>query len=106
MKNPLIPVFVLLLFTGPLLADSYPRQPGIDAEHYVFRVLLSDDTDEINGETTVDLRFLQSGVTSAVLDLTSVNTGKGMTVTEVTSGGAAVPYTHTADHLTLTLTAP
>jgi hypothetical protein len=37
-----------------LAADTYPRQPGIDALHYVFRVTLSDDTDEIIGEATAN----------------------------------------------------
>jgi len=40
-------------------ADTYPRQAGIDALHYVFRLTLSDDTDEIVGEATVGLRFIK-----------------------------------------------
>src|SRR5437763_8858445 len=71
-------------------ADNYPRQPGIDAQHYIFRVALSDDTDEIACEATVDLRFVQDGVTRAALDLTSLKDGKGMTVTEVTSSPGTV----------------
>ncbi len=38
-------------------ADTYPRQAGIDAIHYIFRLALSDSTDEILGEATADLRF-------------------------------------------------
>ena len=33
-------------------ADTYQRQPGVDVQHYVFRVNLSDESDEIAGETT------------------------------------------------------
>ena len=45
---------LLLLTLGicaALHADTYPRQPGIDVQHYVFRITLTDDTDEIAGET-------------------------------------------------------
>lgn len=87
-------------------ADDYPRQPGIDAQHYTFRIVLADDNDEVAGESTADLRFTRDGVTSFWLDLASPNAGKGMTVTEVTSGGAAVPYVHAGDRLTITLPAP
>ena len=54
----------LLLFglCAALHADQYPRQPGIDVQHYVFRVTLSDETDEIEGETTVTVRFVQDNV--------------------------------------------
>ena len=41
----------------PALADNYPRQPGVDAIHYSFRLTLSDDTDEVVGESTAELRF-------------------------------------------------
>ena len=88
---------------SPAFADNYPRQPGIDAQHYIFRVTLTDDNDEIAGEATVDLRFLQSGVTQVLLDLTSLKDGKGMTVTSVTSGGAALKFQHSADRLAITL---
>jgi aminopeptidase N len=98
-----------LLFIGlglcapQTFADTYPRQPGVDAQHYVFRVTLNDDNDEIVGETTVDLRFVPDGVTEFALDLASPANGKGMTVSEVTSGGVAVKYAHQADRLVITL---
>jgi aminopeptidase N len=93
-----------------VFADTYPRQPGVDAQHYVFRVALSDDNDQVAGETTVDLRFVQDGVTLVTLDLTSVKDGKGMTVSAVTSGdvnssGPALTFVHTADRLAITLAA-
>ena len=84
-------------------ADNYPRQPGIDAQHYTFRIALTDADDEVAGEATVDLRFLQSGVTRVVLDLTSLKDGKGMTVTACPSHGAALPFQHSADRLAITL---
>jgi len=85
-----------------LFADSYPRQPDIDAQHYIFRVTLSDATDEIAGETTAALKFLKDGASEAALDLASASGGKGMTVTAVTTSGGSVRYRHEADRLRLT----
>src|SRR5271157_4334959 len=97
-------LFASLALCAPqIFADTYPRQPGIDAQHYVFRVTLNDDNDEIVGETTADLRFVKDGVTEFALDLASPANGKGMTVSGVTSGGAAVQYVHRADRLVVTL---
>jgi aminopeptidase N len=84
-------------------ADTYPRQPGVDAIHYIFRLTLSDSTDEIAGEATADLRFVKDGVTRFTLDLASVADGRGMSVVSVTSGGAAVPYKHESDRLIIEL---
>jgi len=87
-------------------ADTYERQPGVDVQHYVFRVALSDESDEIAGETTVTVRFLKDGLTQFWLDLASPASGKGMAVSEVTSAGSPVTRTHRADRLTLALGPP
>ena len=85
----------LILFTASFAyADTYPRQPGVDAWHYVFKLELSDTSPEIKGEATIDLRFTQAGITSVSLDLASAANDKGMTVTAVTSNGADLRYTH------------
>jgi aminopeptidase N len=86
-------------------ADNYPRQPGIDAQHYIFRVTLSDDTDEIDAQSTAILRFVQPGVTQVALDLASPKDGKGMLVSEVTMDGTPVRFTHTDDRLGIALEA-
>lgn len=91
---------------SPARADTYPRQAGVDASHYVFRLDLSDAKPDITGEATVDLRVTRDGVTSVALDLASAANGKGMTVTTVTSGGQAVRYLHQNNVLTLQLPAP
>src|SRR6185312_1712775 len=45
------------------IADTYPRQAGVDAQHYVFRLtLLTSDSNEIQGEATVRLRVTANGV--------------------------------------------
>ena len=96
--------FVVLAFlSGSLVfADTYPRQPGIDALHYTFRITLSDDTNEIDGNAGIDVRFTQDQVKELVLDLTTpMDGGKGMTVT-----GASVPYTHADSRLHLAVNPP
>ncbi len=94
----------LLCFTALAAADNYPRQPGIDVQHYVFRIALADDTDEISGDATVSIRFVQDGIASFALDLASPANGKGMTVTTVTGPGP-LTYTHRADRLRINLSA-
>src|SRR5688572_1109518 len=92
--------------------DTYPRQTGVDAIHYVFRLTLSDTSDEIAGEATVTVKFLLDKVGDVELDLTTVSAGKGMTVQSVRRGGAIetpgptsdkVVYTHANDRLRLVL---
>lgn len=95
-----------LLGPGPAPADTYPRQPGVDAVHYVFRLTLRDDTDEIAGEATADLRFVRDGVAEVALDLATAAGGKGMTVTGVTAGGAPVKSAHADGRLRLTVDPP
>jgi len=113
-------LFGLLVTTGLILAtararaDTYPRQSGIDAEHYVFRLtLLTSDSNDIQGDATVRLRItgacspgLQGcpPLKEVLLDLTSATPdGKGMTVTRVTSSGQPVSFTHQQNRLTLPL---
>jgi len=93
----------------PAVADTYPRQPGLDIQHYVFRITLSDATDEIAGEATVDVRFVRDGVTSLELDLVSAAgraDGGGMRVTGVTAGGEPTAFVHEGDRLRLTVQPP
>lgn len=89
--------------TPPAAADVYPRQPGLDVEHYAFRLSLGDASDEIAGEATVRLRLLAPDVREAQLDLASAAKGRGMTVQSVTRDGASIAYTHAADRLRLPL---
>lgn len=95
---------VLGLFAAWIsLADNYPRQPGIDVQHYAMRITLSDENNAITGETTITLRFVNDGVREFALDLATVKDGKGMTVDGVTSEGADLRHTHQNDRLTIAL---
>jgi aminopeptidase N len=92
----------LVLISAVSFADTYPRQPGVDAIHYVFRLSLDDSSDRIAGETTITLRLADS-VREIGLDLTSASGGTGMAVTAVALGGRPVPFTHAADRLRIPL---
>ena len=83
-------------------ADTYPRQSGVDAIHYIFRLSFNDANDEIAGESTVTLK-LAAGVSEVFLDLASATGGKGMTVAAVTVGGKPVQFVHQADRLRVPL---
>ena len=86
--------------------DTYPRQPGVDIEHYVFALELSDASDEIRGDATVSVRFTRDGLTSFFLDFATPATGKGMTTTAVVSDSVALRHTHAQNRLTITLPRP
>ena len=78
----------LLMSVGSVLsADTYPRQTGVDAIHYVFRLGLTDVSDEITGEATITVKFASDKVGDVQLDLASIAGGKGMTVASVRRGG-------------------
>lgn len=94
------------LVPATTLADTYPRQPGVDAVHYLFRVTLDDASDEIQAETTIDLRFLENGLSSFELDLASVADATGMTVASVSTGSQALRFVHQDDRLRISLASP
>lgn len=101
LKGSWVAAQLLLLFTSASFADTYPRQP-IDVIHYKFALTLSDATDEIGGEATVDVRFLVAGTTSFMLDLASPS----MAVNGVSTNDESHIYTHTGNRLTITLGNP
>jgi len=92
---------------APLGADTYPRQPGVDAQHYAFRLtLLTGESNEIEGEAAVTLRVTRDDVRELWLDLISATPdGKGMTVSGVTAGERPVAFTHAGDRLRLPIPA-
>ena len=100
-----VAVFVVGVLHGATArADTYPRQPGIDAIHYTFKLRISDSSDEIEGEMTGRFRILSATVRELFLDLASASAGKGMTVSSVKVGETAVSYTHESSRLRVPLT--
>jgi aminopeptidase N len=90
----------------PSPADTYPRQPAVDAVHYVFKLTLTDATDEIAGESTALLKVVSGGAREIALDLTGKSGERGMSVSSVACGGTAVKYTHEANRLRVVLPEP
>ncbi len=105
MKHILLGLALLTGVGGGLEStDTYPKNPNIDALNYAFRITLSDATDEIVAEATVDIRFLADGITRVRLDLINRGTdGRGMAVSGVTSSDGPVTFTHENDELFITL---
>ena len=102
--------FAILALIGSLAArspaDTYPRQAGVDVIHYIFALTLGDNSDVIEGETQIRLRFATDGVKQVSFDLINRAFDKGMTVAGVSMGDKALAFAHTADRLTVTLPEP
>jgi aminopeptidase N len=74
--------------------------------NYAFRILLSDDTDEIKCEATIDVRYAGEGVEFLRLDLVKASAtlnNKGMVVSKVVSNGQPLSFTHEGDELKIKL---
>jgi aminopeptidase N len=108
MKTSLTLVVLLLCSTAFSLADHYPKNQKIDVLNYVFRIGLSDNTDEIRCIVTVDVRYRGEGVEVLRLDLVNVSAAlqnRGMKVSGVDSEGKPLNYTHANDELLIQLPA-
>src|SRR6056297_3197810 len=90
----------LVLAAAPALGQPTPAdpispagyRPGIDVEHYAFGLALSDDSDRIEGEATLDVRYTAAEIPVLVLDLIGPTAdGTGMTVSAVTENGESIP---------------
>jgi aminopeptidase N len=108
MRRTLLPLIAAIVLAAmpAVLADTYPRQPGVDAVHYVFRLTLTDTGNSIAGESTVTAKFLAADVRELALDLTSAAGDKGMTVSSVTCSGQPAKYVHERDRLRIALATP
>jgi aminopeptidase N len=116
MLPALVPLFALLLAQSVSAQsfsrdykDAYPRNPGVDVLHYAFELTLSDQTDAIEGRTTIDARFVTPGQSELRLDLVKASErsgGKGMTVQAVTLGGEPLPFRHERDQLFIAMPHP
>jgi aminopeptidase N len=89
-------------------ADTYPKNLKVDVLNYAFRILLSDDTDEIKCEATIDVRFAGEGVEFLRLDLvkaSAILNNKGMVVSKVVANGQSLSFMHEGDELKIKLPA-
>ncbi len=89
--------------------DTYPKNPQIDVINYIFKLDLSDKTDEIVGEATINVRFLSDGIRELRLDLVKASgelSGKGMSVSAVSSDGKSLEYRHENNAIFIMLPSP
>jgi aminopeptidase N len=108
MKNwlMLISLLTLLVHSSFAFTDNYPKNPKIDVLNYQFKIELSDATDEIKCEVTIDVRYLGDGIESLRLDLVKASEtlgNKGMTVSGILSDGKRLDYSHEGDELKIKL---
>jgi aminopeptidase N len=80
-----------ILVSGPAphtsSLDPYHPDPRVDIQHYTFRLGLSDENDNIEGNATVELLVTADSVASVTLNLVERNSeGRGMTVASVSGG--------------------
>lgn len=100
---------ILILSTTLSFADNYPKNPNIDVLNYAFRIELSDESDQIKCEATIDVRYVGEGVQILRLDLVKSSQklgNKGMTVTQVMSAGKNLTFSHENDSLLINLPEP
>ena len=101
---------ILFLLVAPAAAqeysDSYPKNPGIDIQGYVFELTVNDDNDIVEGRTTVDARFVTGGQSRLRLDLlgkTAERDGRGMDVHRVLHGEDELSFAFAEDALVIDL---
>lgn len=81
-----------------------PYRPGVDVQHYHFSLVLSDETDQIDGDALITIQFLSDTLTVLVLDLIATGDGEtGMYVSQVQEDGELREYAHTGDKLEIRL---
>ena len=104
-------LITIIFFSNDTYAfdDNYPKNPKVNALNYVFNIELSDNSDEINCEVIVDICFVGSGVKNLRLDLINVSReldNKGMIVSEVSSDGSLLGFSHKNNELIIQLPKP
>jgi aminopeptidase N len=98
---------LLLLSALWVLSVRAQPQAGVDVQHYVFHLTLTDASDRIAGEADVTVQFNGSVAQELRLDLvgTGQNAQTGMTVSSVRRDGQPVKFTHSGDVLRIALAA-
>ena len=108
-KNLMLLLCVVLFTNSIPVNDGYPKNPNIDIINYIFNIELSDTTDEISVDLTVDVRFVAKDVKKMRLDLVNASSklgNKGMVVSSVSSNGNPLKFSHTNDELFIYLSQP
>jgi len=98
----LLSILLVVSFVGKS-TDPYPKNEAIDIKHYHFFLEVNDSTNVIYGEATLSI-FFKKSIASFSIDLaTKDDTGKGMSVSEVSVNGLKLLYAHANSKLKITL---
>ena len=96
-----------LLVVSSARPDPYPRNADLDILAYRYVLALSDSSDQIQMDATVEYRFQAGGRTSLALDLVGRNdSGRGMVVDRVADSVGPLRFTHRSNRLELVLRRP
>ncbi|MFC2166962.1 M1 family metallopeptidase [Acidobacteriota bacterium] len=109
LKNVPVLFFALLFVLTSASADFYPKNPHIDVQSYVFKVKLRDDTDDIQCQAVLEVKFLKEGIEEFSLDLVDREPredGKGMVITGISKNGKELTFTHTNSRVGINLGEP
>jgi aminopeptidase N len=97
------PLMLQLIFNTAWATDPYPKNEAIDVRHYDFHLEVNDSTNIIYGQASLTI-FFKKSIPSFAIDLaTKDNSGKGMTVSEVSVSGLKLQYTHVNGKLKINL---
>ena len=101
-------ICLVLLGIGQPARRAAAQVAGVDALHYVFELTLSDETDRVEGETTLTMRFTRADVAAFPLNLVAPPrpTEAGMRVEAVLEDGRPIRFNQIEDRLLLTLSSP
>ena len=90
-------------------ADNYPRNYAVDIIHYRFELTLSDKSDEIVGQTTIDVLFNTDTSRQLRFDLVNRSAqlqGKGMQIEAVLFENKPISFLHDNNSLVIKLSKP
>lgn len=100
-------VLLLLILTFNTLKGANDQDTAhIDIQHYSFKIVITDQTDQIRGTTDILLRLKNANTEEIILDLVGLNSrtdGKGMKVLKVSKDGRSLDFTHKSNKLNIFL---
>ncbi|EAR00479.1 M1 family metallopeptidase [Maribacter sp. HTCC2170] len=99
--NKLCHIIFLFISIG-YAQDQYQKQESVDIKGYIFNLTLNDESNEIKGETIINVDF-KSSTQKFVLDLIGKSGDFGMSVSQVYEGDSITNYTHLNNKIVIPL---
>ncbi len=96
----------LALWASAAAGDGYSRNPDIDVLAYAFTIALSDESDAVEGEATIQARFRKAGIRHLDLDLIGRSESTGMRVLAVRNRSEPLQHEHASNRLRIRLASP